>query len=126
MKFTHTLALIAATMAALPTTGAVKLNQYDETQPLKPTETTQSYMADSELAMKLVGLIFEGVDENHDDILTREELERVFVGINHVYDAADLLDGNDDDTVHRGALEQVLRIEACVVKCQQTGGECCD
>ena len=31
MKFTHTLALIAATMAALPTTDAVKLNQNEIT-----------------------------------------------------------------------------------------------
>ena len=76
--------------------------------------------------MKLVGLIFEGVDEDHDDILTREELNKVFEGILHVYDAADLLDGTDDDMVHRGALEQVLRIETCVAKCQLTGGECCD
>ena len=134
MKFTHTLALIAATMAALPTTGAVKLNAneeiYDETQPLRETETEQlsSYMADTELAMKFLDFIFETVDtEPKDDILSRDELEKVFGAIWHVYRAADVMDeGGADEMVERENLEKVLRIQTCVAKCQMTGGTCCD
>ena len=135
MKFTHTLALIAATMAALPTTGAVKLDQANDeniytTMPVTETETQglQSQMADTELAMILVDLIFDAVDTDpRDDWLSRDELEKVFNAIHEVYNAADLMDeGGADGMVHRENLKKVLRIQTCVAKCQMTGGTCCD
>ena len=54
MKFTNTLALIAATMAALPTTEAVKLKQDIQSE----DDTKQ-----------LINFIFDRFDENGDGLI---------------------------------------------------------
>ena len=54
MKLINTLAVIAATMVALPRTGAIKLKQDKEVD---------------ELAQKLVEVIFEEFDHNKDGLL---------------------------------------------------------
>ena len=114
MKFTHTLALIAATMAALPTTGAVKLDANQA--------SAESLAAASAMAEQVVGFIFETCDDNKDGQLSREELGDVFAAIHKVYDAADMKDGNPDGNVTAENLIREIKIGACVGQCQLNGG----
>ena len=99
MKLINTLAVIAATMVALPQTGAVKLKQDVEVD---------------ELAEKLVSIIFENFDHNDDDYLQRDEFEGMLEGMRLVYDAADMADGNENDEVSAEAILQTIALHECV------------
>ena len=113
MKLINTLAVIAATMVALPQTGAVKLKQDVEVE---------------DLAQKLVEVIFENFDHNDDGLLQRDEFEGMLEGMKVVYDAADIAEGdkNEKDAVSAKAILKTIALTACVHECEQNGGCVCD
>ena len=103
MKLINTLAVIAATMVALPSTGAVKLKQDVEVE---------------DLAKQLISVIFENFDHNDDGYLQRDEFEGMLEGMKVVYDAADMADGDEKDEVSAEAILKTIALHACVEQCE--------
>ena len=80
MKLINTLYLIAATMVALPTTSAVKMQAKQE-----PTPGEQ-----------LIRIMFDASDSDNDGYLSRDEFDGFKQGMESLYDMAYEVDNADE------------------------------